>query len=767
MEEKELLYGLTEVEVKERIAQGKQNDYQEKVAKTNQEIIKDNVFTLFNFLNLLIGLCLIAVGAYTNLFYLVIIILNTVIGIFQEIHARNLVEKLSLIATDKVTVMREGAKQKVDIHELVIDDIVIVSAGEQIPTDMRIVKGAGEANEASLTGESELIKKTEDAELFSGTYLVSGQCYGQVIHVGQDNYATKITAAAKKHKPRHSELLSAIQKVSKFTSFVIVPLGVFLFLEGYLMRQDPLKSAVVSSAAALLGMLPKGLVLLISISLATAVIKLAKKRILVQDMYAVETLAHVDLLCLDKTGTITEGKMQVQKVEYLQADQAAITDLIGSYLANSTDNNITMQALRNYFTANDLYEAAEVVPFSSERKWGAMQLKAQGTLLLGAPERLLLSENLPLQVKEAQENGYRALLFARTDEAISTTITPSKVEPLALFIIDDPIRKQAPETLAYLKEQGVELKVISGDNPLTVSSIAKKAGLAGYERYIDLSTLESDEEVRAAATKYTVFGRVSPEQKKLLVQEFKEKGHTVAMTGDGVNDVLALKEADCSIAMAEGDSATRQIANLVLLDSDFTHLPDVLFEGRRVVNNVTKVSSVFFIKTIYSFILSLICIATCIPFPFAPIQITLLDLAIEGYPSFFLSFEENKQQVRGKFLRTVLNRALPNALFVIGNILIVEWISRVQNWSNMETVTLMYYLLIAISVMAVLKVCYPFNKLRVFLFFTTFLGTYVAAMLFRSILQVGLLNATTWPIFLIMVVLTALGRYVVYYLSKV
>lgn len=752
--------GLTAAEVAERKQQGLQNDYEENVAKSTKDIIYDNVMTLFNFLNFAIAICLFLVGAYSNLAFLAIILVNTTMGIYQEIHARNLVQKLSIVAKESVRVIRDGSEEEIDTKELVMDDLVVLSAGEQVPSDLEVLSGKAEANEALLTGESDLIEKAEGSILLSGSFLASGQVYAKVIHVGAENYAVKITAEAKVHKPVQSELVNSIRKVSKFTSVVIIPIGIILFLEGFMLRDSGLKGSVVASAAALLGMLPKGLVLLISIALTTGVIKLAKKRILVQDMYSIETLAHVDTLCLDKTGTITEGKMKVQEVTVLHDNyRENFPQIIGSYLAESTDNNITMQAIRKHFDLSNRYGATQVSAFSSERKWGAITFNELGTIFLGAPEKLILKERMPKEVIKAQENGYRVLLvgIAPNFSLLEEDVLPV-IEPLAVLEIDDPIRENANETLAYLREEGIDLKVISGDNPVTVSNIARRAGLFGYDSYVDLSTMQTEEEVRQAVHQYTVFGRVTPQQKRTIVRELKDNAHVVAMTGDGVNDVLALREADCSIAMAEGDGATRQISNIVLLDSDFTTLPDVLFEGRRVVNNVTKVASVFFIKTIYSFILSLICLVTTVAFPFIPIQITLIDLAIEGYPAFFLSFEGNKRKITGKFLPTALKNASVNALLVVINIVIVYVFAQKNHYSSIDTTTLMYYLLIGISCMAVVRACLPFNPLRIFLSVTTVAGIYVAAMLFHHILEIGFLTATTLPIFIVMMIINILVR---------
>ena len=744
--------GLTAAEVAKKTQEGLHNDYETKTSKSTAAIIKDNLLTLFNFLNLLIGVFLFAVGAYSNMFYLAIIFVNITIGISQELHARNLVKKLSLVSPQTVRVIRDGQIHEISAKELVLDDSVILGAGDQIPADMTVLSGLVEVNEAMLTGEADLVVKEAGASLLSGSFIVSGEVTGTVLHVGAENYAAKLSNEAKVHKPIRSELLASIRSVSKFTSYVIVPLGVILFFQAFMMRDSGIKESVVVSAAALLGMLPKGLVLLISIALTTGVIKLAKKRILVQDMYAVETLAHVDTLCLDKTGTLTEGHMVLESIVPLQVDSDP-NMLLGNYLAASTDNNLTMQALRQGCPELTDHQPIEVAAFSSQRKWGAVAFEHLGNVYLGAPEKVAGSAALP-QVKEAQEAGLRVLILAvETDPKAPASFDPTNAQAVAILILSDIIRQNAEETLAYLADQGIDLKVISGDNPIAVAAIAHRAGLANADQAIDLSTLTTEAEVREAATRYTVFGRVTPEQKKLLVQELKANQRTVAMTGDGVNDVLALREADVSIAMAAGDSAARQIANFVLLDSDFTTLPDVLFEGRRVVNNVTKASGIFFIKTIYSFLLSLVCILTSSAFPFLPIQITLIDLAIEGYPSFFLSFEENKAPIKGRYLPTVLLNALPNALLVLVNYFAIRFLQTDYGWSQFDTTTLLYYLLIGISCIAVIRACLPLNPLRLFLAITTTVGIYVAAMLFHGLLEVGFLTAVTLPYFLGMMAL--------------
>ena len=559
---KQIDTGLTSEEVTQRTEQGQHNDYETKTSKSTTAIFKDNILTLFNLLNLLIGVCLLAVGAYSNLFYLVIILINITVGISQEIHARNLVKKLSIIAQQEIRVIRDGVTQSVDAKSLVLDDLVVIGAGEQIPADMVVLSGQADVNESMLTGEADLVVKENDATLLSGSFVASGEVTAKVIRVGAENYAAKLSNEAKTHKPLRSELVSSIRKVTKFTSLVIVPLGVILFLQAYLFRGSDLKEAVIVSSAALLGMLPKGLVLLISIALTTGVIKLAKKRILVQDMYAIETLAHVDTLCLDKTGTLTEGRLSVESIQSID-DIQDITAILGSYLAASTDNNVTMQALRQTITGSHHYQSFAAMPFSSDRKWGAIAFHELGAVYLGAPEKTIANQQLP-QIQEAQSAGLRVLVLTLDPHYndANQPFDPAKAAPLAVLVLADVIRENAESTLAYLSAEGVDLKVISGDNPITVAAIAKRAGLPNSENYIDLSQLTEEADVRQAAQTYTVFGRVTPQQKKLLVSELKALGNTVAMTGDGVNDVLALREADVSIAMAAGDSAARQIANI-------------------------------------------------------------------------------------------------------------------------------------------------------------------------------------------------------------
>lgn len=744
--------GLSLEEVLYQQKSGKANTAPEKITKSNSQIIKDNLFTLFNFYNFAIAFCLFLVSAYLNMLFIVVIIVNITIGIVQEIYAKNLVEELSLVTAPKVTVVRQGKEQDVLVEQLVLDDIVMFDSGKQIASDSIIKHGEVEVNESLLTGESDSVLKSTGDMLLSGSFIISGKCYAQVEHIGDDNFAVSIANEAKKHKKVNSELLESMQKVTKFTSFLIIPLGLIMFLEAYCLRNDSVNVAVVSTSAGILGMLPKGLVLLISIALASGVIMLSRKKILVQELFALESLAHVDVLCLDKTGTITEGKMCVQDVKLIQQIELPmpLSDLMGSFLHSSDDNNATFLALKDYFEANDKLTSISKVPFSSQRKWSAITFLEGFSLILGAADRLS-KEKLPEDVLLEEQSGTRVIMVAITKEKIDD-YELKNISPVAYIMIKDHVRKNAVETLSYFKKEGVEVKIISGDNPVTVSAIAQKAGLEKYADFIDMSTCQTQEEYEHVVKNYSVFGRVSPHQKSHLIKALKNQGHTVAMTGDGVNDVLALREADCSIAMAEGSDAAKQVSKLVLLNSDFNSLIYVLSEGRRVVNNITRVASIFFIKTIYSVLLSIVCVLTNIPFPFIPLQIALIDIMIEGYPSFFMSFERDEKKIQGTFLRSVFRRSIPNALTIVISILLVRFIAEKLFLDDVNSVTIMYSLIGFISIMAVVKISFPFNKLRTLLCISMVIGFFGGMALFHEYLRINILQAETFKIFLIMAV---------------
>ena len=753
------LQGLTQMEVKRRIDAGKTNHFKAKTGSSNWEIFRRNVFNSFNMLNFAIFVALIAVQAWSNLFFFGIIVLNAFTGMMTELRARRMIDKLNLMNKDQIRVVRDGEVTSIDPQDIVLDDIMLLSAGEQVPSDAVVVDGMAELNEAMLTGESDLILKKDGKELLSGSYLVSGQVYAKVINVAEDNYANKLMLEAKTHKPIVSRILYNMGKIAKFTGKIVIPFGLALFFEAYLIKQLSLQESVVTSSTALLGMLPKGIALLTITSLLTAVIKLGMKHILVQEMYSVETLARVDVLCLDKTGTITQGKMTVKGLKLLSErfTKEELERLLAAYMQHSKDNNATAQAIRNaYEGLEHHYQVGDVIPFSSDRKWGAMSIDGIGTLFLGAPE-MLLKEN-PKAVDQAQARGSRVLILAWSQSAVDTETMslPNDVEGLTLLEIADPIREDAAETLEYLRSEDVTLKIISGDNPVTVSHIAHQAGFADYQSYIDCSKV-SDKELEALAEDTAIFGRVSPHQKKLLIQTLNANGHTTAMTGDGVNDILALREADCSIVMAEGDPATRQIANLVLMDSEFKDIPEILFEGRRVVNNIAHIAPIFLIKTVYSFLLGLICIASIVfgkaeyllVFPFIQVQMTLAGQFIEGLPPFILTFERNIRPVEKHFLRRSLQLSIPNALMLVISVLIFHLSQVYLGMSNTDMLTLSYYMMGSTGVLAVIRACIPLNKGRVALIIYSVFGFLISSYYLRDVIEISTLNSYTLPIYLV------------------
>lgn len=679
--------------------------------KSTAEIIRDNVCTVFNLLNVIIAVALALVHAWSNLFFIFIIIVNTLIGIYQEIKAKKLVEKLSLLSMPVAHVLRDGRELEVHPDSVEKGDVLLLESGNVICADSRVLSGSAEINESVLTGESRPVLKRSGDDLLSGSSVISGKCRAEVIHTGEENYAAKLVSEVKKYKSANSELMSSMKKVTRITSFFIVPLGIIAFLEALLVRNMTIADAVISSSAGLLGMLPKGLVLLMSVGLAIGVIRLSKKNVLVQELYSLENLAHCDVLCLDKTGTLTVGHMEVEQVIPLGCDKARAQQLLASYVSASEDNNATFCALKEYCAHAAPQRAFAGVPFSSARKWSSVTLENGEYLVLGAYERLGLKGDMPLQFREQMQQGKRVLFAGITRQKPQADGELCAVEPAAAVIIADPLRKNAKDTIAYFERQGVEVKVISGDDPVTASAVAARAGIKNAQRCIDLSNA-APEDVKNAADKYTVFGRVSPEQKKLLVTALQEKGHSVGMTGDGVNDLLAMKQADCSVAIGQGSDAARQTAQLVLLDSDFAVLKDVISEGRRVVNNITKSAGVFFIKTLYSVFITLWCVIFNLPFPFIPIQITLIDLVIEGFPSFFMSLERNDKPVRGKFLPSAIGAALPNAVAVTVCCIVLTMAGTSLGIEQSQIGLVTYLTLGAISVMGVVKASLPFNWLR-------------------------------------------------------
>lgn len=744
--------GLSEKEVLRR-QKSAQGNLPQSITKSRKKIIYDNVCTLFNFLNLLIAVMLFSVKAYSNLVFIGIIVLNVLIGIAQERKAKKLVDELSILNRPVVSVRREGKNQQVSLEDVVKEDVLVLESGSQICNDSVVIEGGIEVNESLLTGESDAVIKENGAELFSGSFVISGKAYAKVTHVGNENYATKLANEVKKEKKVSSELLGSMQKITRFTSFLIIPLGILLLLEALFIRYTEVRGAVISSSAALLGMLPKGMVLLISVSLVAGVIRLAKMKILVQNIYSLETLAHVDTLCLDKTGTITDGKLKVYSVIPMSDFPRGEMDrLVRSYLSASDDNNATFQALKSAFPGEDTLRTVHKIPFSSKRKWGCISFEGMGSVFAGAPEKLIgdLPENLEMELEKGRRLitiGYIGSTWTREDSL------PNRIQPLYTVVLEDTIRPYTKETLAYFRKEGVNVKVISGDHVKTVSMIAKRAGLQHWKKAVDLSQFGDAIDYDKICQKYDVFARVTPQQKRELVRAMQGKGHQVAMTGDGVNDLLALREADCSIAVADGSDASRQLAQIVLLDSDFTNLPAVVMEGRRVVNNVTRTAGVFFIKTIYSVIVTLFCLISNIPFPFIPIQITLIDAFIEAYPSFLTIIESDTRQIEGSFLKTALSRAFPFGVAVSG---VIVAISLLHPFSVEQRETVMYLLLVLLSMIAVIQSCIPFNLLRVFICVTMAVGIVGALVILPNFFFVAKVSFSM-GIYLVNVVAVALA----------
>lgn len=747
-----LEHGLSREQVKLRYEQGEYNKLPEPSTKSKKDILKDNICTRFNLYNLLIALALAFVGAWSNMAFFLIIVLNAFIGIMQELRAKKLIEELSILSAPQVKVIRDGQLQEIETGGLVLDDIMVLESGMQICADAIVKKGRIEVNEALLTGESDPILKETGDILLSGSSVVSGQCLAGVIHVGEANYVAGITKEAGKFKKIHSELLDSMRRVTRFTGYLIPPLGVILFIQAFFMRESGAALSVTTTAAALLGMLPKGLVLLISVSLAAGAAALSKKKVLVQELFALETLAHVDILCLDKTGTITQGKMQVMYIKELEKAEQPLMDLLGAFVAASDDNNATFQSLKEYVPPCHLESVIEKIPFSSERKWSAVTFETLGTLVVGAPERM--TKEVSGEVKSEMEHGNRVLLVGITGETVGIKAPLPRLKIIGMICVTDPIRENAVETLDYFKKEGIKIKVISGDNPVTVAAVAEKAGILETGAYIDMSELSGEEEIASAAGTYSIFGRVSPIQKKQLVQAMKKQGHTVAMTGDGVNDLMALKESDLSIAIGDGSDAARQVSRLVLMNSDFGVLPDVMKEGRRVVNNVTRTAGIFFVKTIYSILLSIVCVLGNLAFPFVPIQITLIDLAIEGYPSFIMSFQPDNKKAPKHFLKEVLSRALPNALAIVMCFLIIRLSAPVFGMTDGQEAVLQYLTVGTVGIAAVFKACLPFDMVRTFVFGTMTVGYYGAVLIFHKILKAELPELKTWALWLLMAVIS-------------
>ena len=809
--------GLTNEEVQERIAQGQVNNNENPNTRTYKQIILENTLTFFNFLNLVLLVLVLLVGSYKNSMFVGIIFINTVIGIIQEIRAKKTIDKLAILTESKTVVLREGKKWKISTEKLVMDDLIFLKAGEQVPADAKILEGNLEVNESLLTGEADNLPKNQGDELFSGSFVTAGQACCQIIHVGSDNYASRITSEAKEFKRHNSELRNSLNAILKVISIIIVPLGAMLFYKQYYFVGDSIRDSVVNMVAAVLGMIPEGLVLLTSVALTLGALKLAQKKTLVQELYCIETLARVDTLCLDKTGTITEGTMCVDSVESYppvyeeisdeasenktesgernndgtksseltegsaaseasvvsaaeaiakedgssillpqeesetgaektrQEDTAKIREIehiMGNLLSVLKDQNATADALRARFKVAQDMELDHVIPFSSDRKYSGAAFKDAGTYLMGAAQFLFPEGNPELMeyCGSFAEEGLRVLVVAHSENVNEGTEIPEGLEPVGLLLLTDVIRAEAPDTLAYFESQGVDLKVISGDDPVTVSAIAKRAGLKNAEQYVDATTITTQEEMDEAVATYSVFGRVTPQQKQAMVKSLQAQKHTVAMTGDGVNDVLALKEADCSIAMAEGSDAAKNIANVVLLDSNFAAMPEIVNQGRRVVNNIRTAASMFLIKTIFSVLLSLITIFFGDYYPFEPIQMSLISACAVGIPTFLLAQENNYEKIDHTFLRHVFMNAFPAAVTITGCVFTVMLVCQNVYHSNLMLNTACV-LVTGWNYMAALKTVYaPLNRYRKVIIYSMQVIFFGAAVVLQNLLTLGSLE---------------------------
>ena len=725
----EQLHGLTDAEVRQRIEQGLVNHNSDIKSKSIKRIVLENLITPFNILNFVLAVMILIVGSYKNLLFMGVIICNIFIGTVQEIRAKKTIDKLSLIAEPKAHVIRNGIKQEIAIHDIVMDDITFLGAGNQVCSDAVVIEGECEVNESLLTGESEPVLKQPGDHLLSGSFIISGNCHARVEHVGKDNYAAQITDNAKYVKKPNSEIMRWTNRIIKYIGFTLIPVGIALFCKQVFISHQGFNDAIVGVVAALIGMIPEGLILLTSVVFAVSIIRLSQHKTLVQELYCIETLARVDVLCLDKTGTITEGTMEVTDVLPLHdTTNEELNIALGSLIHALEDDNPTFNAVKTYCDQYDKLTCNHIVPFSSARKWSGASFDENGSYIFGATE-FILKDSSPYQeiIKEHSEKGQRVLMLAHSPHQIQDKELPAEIHPMAFLFISDKIRAEAPDTLAYFADQGVDIKIISGDNAITVANIAKKAGLKTAEQYVDATTLQTPEEIKEAAQKYSVFGRVTPQQKLDLVKALKEQGHTVAMTGDGVNDVLALKESDCSIAMASGSDAARTVSQLVLLDSNFASMPKILKEGRRSINNLQRSSSLFLTKTIFSTINAILFIFLHFDYPFQPIQLTLISALTIGAPSLILALEPNKERIKGKYIVNVIRKSIPGAMTMVFNIVALAIVCSFIHFNSTEISTLAVMITGFAGLLVLLKVSLPFNWIRCALFFTM-LGAFIFAI---------------------------------------
>ena len=738
--------GLNDLQVAERRDNGYANVPIEPPTKTLGQIIRTNLLTYFNIVFFALAACVIAVGSWYNLTFMPVVIANILIGIIQELRSKKTLDKLSIISSPKGIVVREGVLKTVNIEDTVRDDIVILAQGNQVFADAIVESGECLVNEALMTGEADEIKKTVGEELMSGSFVVSGSVRARLTRVGKESYVSRLTLESKKsNRVKQSEMMRSLSSLVKWIGITLIPIGAIMAVKEIVWLNQPVEDGVVYTVGALVGMIPEGLYLLTSLALVAAVIRLAQRKTLVHDMNCIETLARVDTLCVDKTGTITENKMIVEDVCLLCEDRFVADDIrliMSDYVYAMQDDNDTMAALRKYFKGEHKQTAIETLPFTSVKKYGGVAFHEDETYVLGAPD-IILGEHYTEfsdKIEFYSKKGCRVLLLALYDGKLTDESLTADIMPLALVLLANKIRKNAPETFAYFEKQGVTIKVISGDNALTVSEVAKRAGIANADKYVDARTLDDDRKIRKAAEEYTVFGRVTPEQKRKLVRALKAEGHTVAMTGDGVNDVLALKEADCSVAMASGSDVACQVSHVVLLNSNFASMPSVVMEGRRVINNIERSASLFLVKNIFSFIMALISLVFTLEYPLKPSQLTLVSALSIGIPSFILAMEPNESLVKGKFIRNVIYRALPggltNVILVIGVILF----SIAFGFPREITSTICAIILGVVGLLVLHRICIPYNSIRKFLMISMSVTFVLMLIFFGELFTLTTLN---------------------------
>lgn len=707
--------GLTAAEVNARIEAGKINIADDSSDRTTGKIIRDNLLTYFNLIFLVITVLLCIAGAFRDLTFLPIIIGNILIGIVQELRAKKTLDKMKILNAGHAVVIRDGKRQKVTAEELVIDDLVWLSSGDAICADSVVVSGEITVNESMLTGEADGIVKKENEELLSGSFVVSGEGYARLTRVGNDSYISKLTNEAKAlKKGEESEMIRSINMFVKVIGIIIIPMSVILFVQAFVFRNASFRTSITSMVASIIGLIPEGLYLLTTLALAVSMMKLAKDKVLLHDMKSIESLARVDVLCVDKTGTITKPEMTV--TEIVSCDDS-MNEVFTDYVMSSIDNNATAVALKKYLNDNNVMNgkrtASKVYPFNSTVKYGAMAFNGD-YYVLGAPEFIIKTgfNNLKDDISQYTTKGYRVIVLAKAESLTRDGVIDGEILPLGFVVLANEIRDNAVETFTYFKEQGVAIKVISGDNPATVSEVARQAGIENAEKYVDASTLTDNLMISEAIAKYTVFGRVTPKQKQQFVKALKMQGHTVAMTGDGVNDILALKDADCSVAMASGSEATAQAAQIVLLDSDFSRMPEIVLEGRRVVNNVQRSASLFLVKNIFSLLLTIFSTVLMISYPLMPSQVSLISMFTIGIPGFLLALEPNKSRIKGHFLGNVLLKALPAGLtdfFAVSALVIC---GHVFNIPSTDIATASTLLIAVVGFMIMIKISHPFNRFK-------------------------------------------------------